>query len=208
MSVVVAIKSQGTVYMGADSQVTKGGTRMTLRNPNNYKIWKVKGVDNCLMAHVGNARDANVVRIMGNLIDELTLYRDQVDYEFVVSDLVPHIIHELRSYGYVRGDKNEFQGLDSEFLFAYRDRLYHINGDGCVIEIDDCIAIGSGSYEAIGSILSTDKQAPLARIVKGIKASAAHDIYVDYPIILTDTDSTEFKVITEKSESSFMKGQN
>ena len=41
MSVVVAIKEGKKIYIGADSQVTKGGTRATLKNPNNYKIWKV-----------------------------------------------------------------------------------------------------------------------------------------------------------------------
>lgn len=51
MSVVVAIKKGDKVYLGADSQVTRGGTRGTLKNPNNYKIWKVIGVDNCLMGH-------------------------------------------------------------------------------------------------------------------------------------------------------------
>ena len=58
MSVVVAIKENGRVYMGSDSQVTKGGTRITLKNPNNYKIWRVDGSDNAVMGHVGNVRDA------------------------------------------------------------------------------------------------------------------------------------------------------
>ena len=57
MSVVVAIKENGRVFIGADSQVTRGGTRSTLKNRNNYKIWKDRDVDNCLMAHVGNVRD-------------------------------------------------------------------------------------------------------------------------------------------------------
>ena len=70
MSVVVAIKEGNKIYIGADSQVTKGGTRTTLKNPNNYKIWKVDGVDHTLMAHVGNVRDANVVRLMRGVIDE------------------------------------------------------------------------------------------------------------------------------------------
>ena len=35
MSVVVAIKKDGIIYMGADSQVTRGGTRTSLSNPNN-----------------------------------------------------------------------------------------------------------------------------------------------------------------------------
>ena len=42
MSVVVAIKKNGKVLMGADSQVTSGGTRTSLSNPNNYKIEKGK----------------------------------------------------------------------------------------------------------------------------------------------------------------------
>ena len=35
------------------------------------------------------------------------------------------------------------------------------------------------------------------RIIKAIKSSATHDIYVDYPIILSDTESTEFDVLME-----------
>ena len=74
MSVVVAIKSGDKVYIGADSQVTKGGTRTTLHNPNNYKVWKVDGADHALMAHVGAVRDANVVRLMSGIIDDYDVY--------------------------------------------------------------------------------------------------------------------------------------
>ena len=85
MSVVVAIKEGNKVYLGCDSQVTKGGTRTTLKNPNNYKIWKVLGADNCLMASVGNVRDANIVRLMDRLVTDYNIYKQHVDYEFVVS---------------------------------------------------------------------------------------------------------------------------
>ena len=50
MSVVVAIKDGERVYMGADSQSTIGNTRITLRNQNNFKIWKVIDSNNTLMA--------------------------------------------------------------------------------------------------------------------------------------------------------------
>ena len=73
-----------------------------------------------------------------------------------------------------------------------------------MIEIDDYVAIGSGSQEAIGSLLSTEGQNPRKRIVKAIKASAASDIYVDYPIILTDTGEMNFEVVTEKNESKYL----
>ena len=197
MSVVVAIKKDGKVYMGADSQVSKGGTRLSLTNPNNYKIWKVNGVENCLMGSVGNLRDACVVRVMRGLVREIDAIKDEVDFEYVVGRIVPMIREELIDYGYIKKD-GVFEGFDSSFLFAYQDKLYYINSDASVIEIDDCIAIGSGSSEAIGSLLtSMNIEDSKERIIKAIKSSATHDIYVDYPIILSDTESTEFDVLME-----------
>lgn len=197
MSVVVAIKKDGKVYMGADSQVSKGGTRLSLTNPNNYKIWKVKGVENCLMGSVGNLRDACVVRVMRGLVREIDAIKDEVDFEYVVGRIVPMIREELIDYGYIKKD-GVFEGFDSSFLFAYQDKLYYINSDASVIEIDDCIAIGSGSSEAIGSLLtSMNIEDSKERIIKAIKSSATHDIYVDYPIILSDTASTNFDVLMQ-----------
>lgn len=196
MSVVVAIKEEGKIYFGADSQVTRGGTRATLKNPNNYKVWKIKGVNNCLMGHVGNVRDANVIRIMDQLVTEYNVYKGHIDFEFVVAKIVPDILEELRKYRYIKDDKY-FESLDSRFIFAYKDQLYLINFDGTVIEIDDYVAIGSGESQALGSLLSTEGENPKERIITAIKASAATDIYVDYPIVLIDTKNTEFEVITE-----------
>ena len=199
MSVVVAIKKGGVIYMGADSQVTRGGTRTSLSNPNNYKIWKVKGVDNCLMGHVGRLRDACIIRIMDDLVREIDVMRDMVGFEYVVTRIVPMIIDQLVDFNYMDKD-SVFDNMDSRYLFAYQDQLFAIGLDGNVIEIDDCVAIGSGESEAIGSLITTTaEEDPVARIVKAIKASATHDLYVDYPIVLSDTVSTEFTVIDEKN---------
>ena len=102
MSVVVAVKENGKIYIGADSQVTRGGTRATLKNPNNYKIWKVIGAPNCLMGHVGNVRDANVIRIMDRLVTEYHIFKEYIDFEFVVAKIVPDILEELRKYRYIK----------------------------------------------------------------------------------------------------------
>ena len=50
-----------------------------------------------------------------------------------------------------------------------------------------------------------DEVNPINRIIKAIKASAAHDIYVDYPIVLTNTKDTEFIVIDENNIDSHIK---
>ena len=197
MSVVVAIKENGKVYMGCDSQSTYGNSRITLKNPNNYKIWKVPDSKNCLMGCVGRKRDSNVIRLMGGIVDDYDEYYKRINYKFVVKYLVPAIIKELKKVGYLKSD-DHFESMDSSYLFAYKDNLFWISDDGTVLEVDDYVAIGSGASEAIGSLLSTENEEPKSRIVKAIKASAANDIYVDYPIIISDTETTEFDVITEK----------
>lgn len=196
MSLVVAIKDGNKVYLGADSQVTRGGTRSTLKNPNNYKIWKVNGVESCLMAHVGAFRDANVIRLVDDFIDDYDVFCDRVDYRFVVKCILPRIIAELRCVGFVKPE-NPLEILDSSFIFIYKDKVFKIGPDCSVTEIDDYVAMGSGCNEAIGSLLSTEGQSPVDRIIKAIKAGAANDIYVDYPIIITDSESTKFTVINE-----------
>jgi ATP-dependent protease HslVU (ClpYQ) peptidase subunit len=147
MSVVAAIKQNGKIYIGADSQITKGGTRLSLSNPNNYKIWRVKGAPNCLMASVGALREACVVRIIDNLVKEIDIVKDNIDYEYVVERIVLRIKSELEYYGYIDKDR-KFEGFDSSYLFAYGDKLFYIASDSSVIEIDDCIAIGSGASDA------------------------------------------------------------
>ena len=207
MSVVVAIKKDGVVYMGCDSQVTMGGTRTTLKNPNNYKIWKVESAENCIMGSVGDLRDACAVRTMDRLVSDYNVYKGHISFDFVVNKIVPDIIDRLKEFNYLKNDKNAvFECMESSFLFSYKDMLFLIGNDGSVIEIDDCVAIGSGKNEALGSLLSTDRENPVTRIIKAIKASAANDIYVDYPIILIDTREKEFKVITEKNEWQVLKG--
>ena len=196
MSVVVAIKDGKKVYIGADSQATKGTTRITLRNPNNFKIWKVNDSKNCLMASVGDIRDSNVIRLVSNIVDDYDEFVNRVNYKFVVKFIVPNIVRDLKRAGFIK-DESYVDHINSSFLFAYKDKLFLIEHDLSVIEIDDYVAIGSGSSEAIGSLLSTENDDPKIRIIKAIKASAANDIYVDYPIVLTDTETTRFDVITE-----------
>lgn len=205
MSVVLGIKKDGAVYLGADSQTTRGGTRVSLSNPNNYKIWKVRGIENCLMGHVGNLRDACAIRIMNNLVREIDAIHNEIDFEYVVRRIAPMIIDELKEYNYISKD-GKFDYMDSRFLFAYKDLLYVIGSDSSIIEVDDCVAIGSGECQAIGSLITTvDEQDPNLRIIKAIKSCAAHDIYVDYPIVLANTADTEFDVLTETNIDSFEK---
>ena len=199
MSVIVAIKKDNKVYFGADTQTTKGSLKTSSFLENNFKLWKVKGVDNCIMGGVGSARDSCVIKVAKNLIDEIDVLHNNIDYDYVVEKLAPRIVKRLEQFGYTKNlDKDAV--MDSTFLFGYKDKLYLLSWSGCVTEIDDCVAIGSGADEALGSLSTSmsEKNAEM-RIIKAIKSSVLHDIYVNYPLILVDTEKSKFKIMTEES---------
>lgn len=204
MSVIVGIKENGKVYIGADSQVTKGTTRLTCSNVHNCKIWAVRNVPNCLMAHVGACRDANRIRLLNCLIDEYDLEKDRVNFSYVVKTIVPKIVKELRDCEFLSGD-SPVPSMDSSYLFAYKDKLYTIGFDCCVIEVDGSVALGSGEDQALGSLVSTEGESPRSRIIKAIRASVASDIYVNYPIVLSDTETGQIEVINEDDVKKILK---
>ena len=57
--------------------------------------------------------------------------------------LVPTMFEELEEYRVIKKGDNPPE-FESSFLFAYKDKLFYISGNGTVIEIDDYCAIGSG----------------------------------------------------------------
>lgn len=193
MSVIVAIKKDNIIYMACDSQVSVGPYKSYLHSENNYKIWKVKNSENCLMAGVGRSREICITRLIDDLVDELAELHGQIDYEYVVKYIVPHIREVMWDLKYLKEDETT---LESSYLFAYKDKLFHIYGDGCVFEITDEIAIGSGEENALGSLEATKKNKNVEqRLIEAVKAACNHNLYVSGDIILTNTKSCEFKEV-------------
>lgn len=194
MSVVVGLKQNGKVYIGADSQITMGSTKFTVTNPNNFKVWEVDGVPNCLMAYAGRTSFAQFLRVFPPEISRTVIYEDTLDWSYVVKNILPHIYTVLQETERI---KKEETILEIELLFAYKDRLFYISGDGGVFEIDDFIAIGSGSNEAYGSLSTTIGKPAEKRIISAMESAFSVNNYVDYPIVITDTEKLKFKIINE-----------
>lgn len=117
---VVAIKEKDRVVIGADSQTTRGETKRSSRNPNNFKVWQVRGVNNCLMAHVGRKRNANIISLMNDLVTEYDVYKGYIDFELVVKRIVPDIKRELVKYDFMK-DEDYYEDLDSRFVVAFQN---------------------------------------------------------------------------------------
>ena len=108
-------------------------------------------------------------------------------------------INECKKYGVA--DKVEGQDrykLNGSLIFAHKENLYRIYSDGCVIEIDDYCASGSGFELAIGYLNQSDLTDKKSDIVKAVMSACKTDLHVNYPIIVTNTLDDEFIVIDKE----------
>lgn len=195
MSVIVAIKDKDKVYLAADSQCTFGASKLTLSNPSNYKIWKTKGLNNSIMCHIGDCRDLGIIRF-NCFIPEARALLGDIDIDFVQGEMVYSMFDALKERDFIETEDGPH--MASGYLFAYKDKLFEISRWMYVLEIDDYIAIGSGRDSALGSLSSTIGEPIETRLIKAIIAAENIDLCVGYPIIITDTETCEFKIYGEE----------
>jgi ATP-dependent protease HslVU (ClpYQ) peptidase subunit len=196
MSVVVAIKDNGKVWMACDSQSTRGGTKRTLSNPNNYKISRMKNDKEMLIGGVGRSKFSNVIKIQDEFMDELTRLKGDFNFNYVVKSVVPKLFNLAKEYSLLeKATDSEDKFLANDFLIAYKDLLFSVDSDGTVFEVDDFDAIGSGFELAKGYISQSEIEDKKEVIIKAVRASISSDNYVNYPIIVMNTKDEEVIII-------------
>lgn len=195
MSVVVAIKDEDKVWMACDSQSTRGGSKRTLSNPSNYKIYRPSKEKETLIATVGLTKFSNALATQDEFIDELTKLKNEFGFKYMVTNIVPKLFSIGKQYMLVKKvEGQEIYNLENDFLFAYKDKLFTINS-GCVFEIEDYDAIGSGFELALGYLHNAEEKDKKEMIIKAIKSAIKTDNYVNYPIIVMNTKDDEVIII-------------
>lgn len=97
MSVVVAIKDKDKVWVGCDSQVTRGWhSKDTLSNKNNYKIFKPKKEPEVIIGLCGYLRDRDILFCVDEYLEELIKLKNEVNYKYIVTKVVPKIFSILK----------------------------------------------------------------------------------------------------------------
>lgn len=200
MSLVIAIKDGDRFVIGADKQGTLGGNR----THTSTKVWPVKGYSNCIMGGVGLCRANQVLQYCSGLINKNDFDDEMnIDEEYVAMILAPTIYEVLKTYGIVTkigdedADGNSMAAISNSYVFAYKDKAWMIGQDLCVEEIDDYIAIGSGSDIARGVLYATKDKNPFERIAMAIDAAASYSTTVD------DYIDVEVTVEKESDEEDF-----
>lgn len=197
MSLTIALKHNGVVYMGSDSNVSDLFRKYDLTNPNSYKIFSLKGCDHILMSIGGSLIEQNIARCT-SLIPEANAMKGNIDFEFMVNEFVPNLFDIYDQRHILKIKENHYRSCESQMIVAYKDKIFQIFPDGAVLELDDFAVIGDGIDEAIGSLLSTKNiDDPKQRILLALRTCLKYKTEISYPFLITDTDSCQFELFNE-----------
>ena len=192
MSVVIAIKENGVTYMAADTQISFGDSKRHLKSDSLQKILAVVDIPHCIMGGVGLARDLNLIRYCtSELIPEASVLKNEINVGTIMLNTVPVIFESIRNYTQLVTGCDKDIPISSEFVLAYKDKVFDIAPDGTVEEIEDYIAIGSGADAALGSLKHTIDEPVYDRLIKALDAAAESNLYVSEPYVYIDTKDGE-----------------
>lgn len=140
MSIVIGLKYKDGVLLASDTRVISRGH---LAEKIDSKIFKSK-YSSTAIGCVGYLRDLDIISCQ----EEWLSYKDildkkKVDKKYIIENIVPKIFDTLRNNHRVN-QKDGFEYIDSEFIFATTSSLYGIYNDGSILEFDDYVTIGCG----------------------------------------------------------------
>lgn len=145
MTVCIGIidKEKHCCYVGADHGVKDYSCRLYTSTP---KVFHPLGRTDIVVACSGSIRACNLLYSDPDIFNSIR-YRDN---EGLIRDLIKIFIPKLREY------KNLLYGDDAEnefdLIIAIKDRMFYIQADLSLYEVDSVITIGSASETAYGAI--------------------------------------------------------
>lgn len=186
MSVIVAVKENGVVYMGADSQTTTGRRKRSGLNETSFKITRLK--NGMLVGFCGRVAAKQAILSMD---DVFVLDKEGgLNKKHIVKEIVPKLVDKMQLIG------DEDSGvLDVSILLAYKDKLYRITSDLDVLNLNECGRSGAGADFTNWYLFGEKNLSIRERILKALVASAKRTESVGGPYVLIDTQKQEFEVV-------------
>lgn len=194
MSVIVAVRDEDKIWLATDSQVTSGWTPSLLLSQHSFKIFKTKNSIN--IGGSGSLRDLNIISTSDvDFIAENAILKNNITFTSIVRDTVSKFFNELGKFQRLK-TKDGISEMQSYFIIAYKNSCFMIGFDGAVMELDDMFAIGSGAdvAESAYIILRDTDLDPKDKAVRAVMSACERDLFVNYPIIVTNTLENEFEL--------------
>jgi ATP-dependent protease HslVU (ClpYQ) peptidase subunit len=167
MTTIVGVCKNGTVTLGADSQVSDGD-----RPNNSLTMEKITKNNGYLIAGSGDSTPCDILQHI--FIPPVPTVAERKNmYKFMITKFVPAMRECLEDNGY-KADPKEDSGFS--MLIAFDGELFDIGDDFSVLLNDDGIyGVGNGSKYAIGALFAG------ASVEKSLEIAAHNDIYTSGP---------------------------
>jgi len=187
MSVIVAIKKNGVIYMGADSQCSKGYHRSTLLNDIGFKIAKLD--NGILMGFCGRVATMQSILAIKDLftLDE----NNKLTKKHIVTQIIPKIMDKFDEIG-----NEKYGAITGSILLAHQDKLYRITSGLDVLSINNAVSIGAGMDFAHHALYCMPDAPVNERLLSALEESANWVESVDGPFVLNDTQNLQYKIVS------------
>lgn len=196
MTIVVAVKDDENIVIGADSQVTEGDM---IVSEDSSKIlikeltivsYQKHTTENFLIAFSG----AYFLFELLKTFEIPSMEEKDTFMEYLYKSFVPRLNDYLRKYNFVR-DMEGQDGVNWELLIAYKNSLFLVQFNLGILEIGTpYYAIGCATEIALGSLYTTHQDDYVTdkgyMVATAIRACAAHNMYCNDKLQLYVVDKT------------------
>lgn len=195
MTCIVGLTENGVTWIGGDSLGSNGYSGTIYKQP---KVFHSKDSSEVVMGYTGTFRMGQLLGYAKGLFDELSLSKNEINHEYMVSDFVPNLQALFSSGGVEKNEKGE--KTCGTFLLGYKGNLFEVQSDYSVLESsDNYSSCGSGDSFALGSLKTTEgmDMTPAERIHKALQSANKFSISVSPPFSIINTKTKEVMTFNE-----------
>lgn len=191
MSVIVAVKKDDAIYMGADTQATSSSLKYKTLIETSYKIKVIN--NDLLVGIVGNAKVGQFICSHSEFFkfDETK----GLTKEVLVRDIVPQIYLCLKENKLLEDDEEQKDdySFPCELILAFKDKLFKINDKFVVTNINKFVSIGIGEDFVNYALYNIDYKKEINEQLKqAMKISGKYCPGIGAPFIFINTKDLTF----------------
>ena len=186
MTVCIGIKDKKNhcCYVGADCGVSHLSFHTKTITP---KVFHPCSRTDIVIGCAGSVRMANLLQADETLFEGLLKDKYPSD-DILLLDLIQVVIPKIKVHAdTLKHDNNEF-----DLILAIKDRLYKIQSDCSIYEVEDMEIIGSGCETAYGAMEMAESYDPYdnykSHIESAIKISSEYNYGVSTPVTILCTE--------------------
>jgi ATP-dependent protease HslVU (ClpYQ) peptidase subunit len=191
MSLVIAVKHEGVIYMGADTQTTAGNSRI---NGISKKRYKIKTCPSGIL-----------LGLSGILTNSAHLYLhdewfdipkdEKLTHEYILKHIVNPFFSELESLKKLDTAYNDLKSMECSLIVAKDDIMFKVEQSGAILEMPYFVAIGSGSEHVYPFFRYPMPGKPDEKILQALMIASTYEPTVHAPYVLIDSKHLIFDTI-------------